>query len=108
MLMPLTCASPLRSVAIGAGVGGKVSHRSAANAGSAVRTRRDTDRSARMTCSVGCVAAGRFPIFGCNASRHTLSSLIDCALGNVRFAPNSGRYGGAQGGLKPASGLHLG
>src|SRR5580693_3529026 len=38
MLMPLTAAWPLRSAAMGAGVGGSVSQRSAAPAGSAIRT----------------------------------------------------------------------
>src|SRR6266852_4610640 len=55
MLMPFTCAWPLRSVAIGAGVGGKVSHLSAANAGKAARTRRGVSRNGRMSFSLGAV-----------------------------------------------------
>ena len=51
--MPLTCAWPLRSVAIGAGVGGKVSHRSAASAGRTAKTRRGVSRNRRMSFFLG-------------------------------------------------------
>ena len=49
--MPLASAWPLRSVAIGAGVGGKVSHRSAATAGRAVRARNAARTNWRMARS---------------------------------------------------------
>src|ERR1700730_5646053 len=50
--MPFTCASPLRSVWIGAGVGGKVSHLSAASAGRTARTRVGASRNGRMSFSL--------------------------------------------------------
>src|SRR5882757_7363716 len=50
--MPFTCASPLRSVWIGAGVGGKVSHLSAASAGRTARTRVGANRNGRMSFSL--------------------------------------------------------
>src|SRR3981081_1331250 len=53
MLMPFTCAWPLRSVAMGAGVGGNVSHLSAASAGRAARTGRGGNRNGRMNFSLG-------------------------------------------------------
>src|SRR5580700_633528 len=51
MLMPLTAAWPLRSEGIGAGVGGSVSQRSAAPAGSATRTNSSASRR-RMRASL--------------------------------------------------------
>ena len=46
--MPLASAMPLRSVAIGAGVGGKVRHRSSAPAGRAIRTKRAAKTKRRI------------------------------------------------------------
>src|ERR1700744_5379620 len=51
MLMPLTCAWPPRPVAIGAGVGGNVSHRSLAKAGQVTRATREASQKPRMIFS---------------------------------------------------------
>src|SRR5277367_5621254 len=62
--MPLASASPLRSVAIGAGVGGKVSHRSAARDGKAAQAMNAARANWRMSFSA--VRSGElfaFPAF---------------------------------------------
>jgi pimeloyl-ACP methyl ester carboxylesterase len=51
-LMPLASASPPRSVAIGAGVGGKVSHRSAAKGGNATQAMNAARANWRVSFSV--------------------------------------------------------
>src|ERR1700733_12142642 len=61
--MPLASASPLRSVAIGAGVGGKVSHRSAAKDGSATQAMKTARANWRMRLLRGPVSVGELFAF---------------------------------------------
>src|SRR5271166_5934635 len=68
--MPLTSASPMRSVAIGAGVGGKVSHRSVAPEGKATKAKKAARTNWRIASQViGWESSRSFPPFRLSRKR---------------------------------------
>src|SRR6267378_4701298 len=85
--MPFTCAPPLRSVGIGAGVGGKISHLSAASAGRTARTRVGASKNGRMSFSLW--ASNYLSISGRSTPISTAAIVTKCAV----EARNEGFHG---------------